>query len=40
MKHTLRQVFRSGKFVTGFIIFSAILLTVIVYPVIIRDDPL
>ena len=40
MKHTLRQVFRSGKFVTGFIIFSAILLTVIFYPMIIRDDPL
>ena len=40
MKHTLRQVFRSGKFVAGFIIFSAILLTVIFYPLIIRDDPL
>jgi len=40
MTYTLRQVFRSGKFVAGFIIFSAILLTVIFYPMIIRDDPL
>ncbi len=40
MKHTLRQVFRSGKFVTGFAVFMAILLTVIIYPLIIRDNPL
>lgn len=40
MKHTLRQVFRSGKFVTGFILFMAILLTVIIYPLIITDHPL
>ena len=40
MKHTIRQVFRSGKFVTGFIIFMALLLMVIVYPLMIRDDPL
>ena len=40
MKHMLRQVFRSGKFVTGFVIFMAILLTVIFYPLIITDHPL
>jgi len=40
MKHTLQQVFRSGKFVVGFAIFAAILLIVIVYPLIIKDDPL
>lgn len=40
MKHTLRQVFRSGKFVTGFIIFTLIILWTIFYPIIVRDDPL
>ena len=40
MKHTLRQVFHSGKFVTGFSIFMALLLIVIVYPLIIKDSPL
>ena len=40
MKHTLRQVFRSGKFVVGFSIFMALLLIVIVYPLIIKDAPL
>jgi peptide/nickel transport system permease protein len=40
MKHTLRQVFHSGKFVTGFSILVALLLIVIVYPLIIKDDPL
>jgi len=40
MKHTLQQVFRSGKFVVGFSIFMAILLIVIVYPLIIPDPPL
>lgn len=40
MKHNLRQVFRSGKFVTGFVIFSFILLMTIFYPMIVRDDPL
>jgi ABC-type dipeptide/oligopeptide/nickel transport system permease subunit len=40
MKHTLRQVFHSGKFVTGFAIFAAILLMVIVYPLIIKAPPL
>ena len=40
MKHTLEQVFHSGKFVLGFVIFAAILLIVIVYPMIITDPPL
>lgn len=40
MKHTLQQVFRSGKFVAGFSIFATILLVVIVYPLIIPDPPL
>jgi peptide/nickel transport system permease protein len=40
MKHTLQQVFRSGKFVVGFSIFAALLLIVIVYPLIIRNPPL
>jgi len=40
MKHNLRQVFRSGKFVFGFSIFAALLLIVMVYPLIIPDAPL
>ena len=40
MKHTLRQIFHSPRFVFGFSIFAAILLIVIVYPLIITDHPL
>jgi peptide/nickel transport system permease protein len=40
MKHTLRQVFRSGKFVVGFSVFAAVLLMVFVYPLIIGYPPL
>ncbi|MBI4928846.1 MAG: ABC transporter permease [Anaerolineae bacterium] len=40
MKHTLQQVFRSGKFQLGFVIFTTIILTVIIYPMIITDPPL
>jgi peptide/nickel transport system permease protein len=40
MKHTLQQVFRSGKFVVGFSIFVTILLIVTVYPLFITDSPL
>src|SRR5262245_6288900 len=40
MKHTLRQIFRSNKFVIGFVIFMAIVLTVIFYPIIVKDPPL
>lgn len=40
MKHTIQQVFQSGKFVTGFAIFMAILLGVIIYPLIVPNPPL
>ena len=40
MKHTLQQVFHSPKFVAGFSIFMTILLIVIIYPLVIRDNPL
>ncbi len=40
MKHTLRQVFRSPRFVVGFSIFMFIVLTVIIYPLFVRADPL
>ena len=40
MKHTIRQVFHSGKFVFGFSIFVVILLIALVYPLIVADSPL
>jgi len=40
MKHTLRQIFRSGKFVVGFTIFVTILLIVFIYPLVVTDAPL
>src|SRR3989304_8800787 len=40
MKHTIQQVFRSGKFLFGFIVFMTLLLITIVYPLIIRNAPL
>ena len=40
MRHQIGQVFRSGKFLTGFIIFGLILLLVVVYPLINPGDPL
>ena len=40
MKHILRQVFHSPKFVIGFSIFMGILLSVTIYPLIIQDAPL
>ncbi len=40
MKHTIRQVFHSGKFTVGFSILMAMLLIVLVYPLIIRGAPL
>ncbi|MCX6034429.1 MAG: ABC transporter permease [Chloroflexi bacterium] len=40
MKHTIQQVFHSGKFVVGFSIFMALLLMVLVYPLIIKNAPL
>ena len=40
MKNTLRQVFHSPKFVVGFVIFVAILLTLFIYPLINPGNPL
>lgn len=40
MKNTLRQVFHSSKFVVGFVIFTAIVLTMIIYPLINPGNPL
>lgn len=40
MKNTLKQVFHSGKFLTGFIVFAVILLTIFIYPLIVTKDPL
>ncbi len=40
MKHTLEQVFHSGKFIVGFVIFMALLLTVLIYPIFVKDAPL
>ena len=40
MKHTLRQVFHSGKFVAGFCILVALLLLIAIYPLFAKGDPL
>ena len=40
MKHIFRQIFQSTNFVIGFVIFGALLLIVIVYPLFIDADPL
>jgi len=40
MKHTIQQVFSSPRFVVGFSIFMFIVLTVIIYPLFVRADPL
>ena len=40
MKSTLRQVFNSTKFLVGFIIFVAILLTLFIYPLVNPGNPL
>ena len=40
MKNTLRQVFHSPKFVGGFVIFLAILLTMFIYPLFNPGNPL
>lgn len=40
MKITLRQIFRSGKFLVGFVIFMAIVLMVLIYPLFVRTPPL
>ncbi len=40
MKHTIRQVFHSGKFIVGFVIFVGLLLIVFIYPLIVPYPPL
>lgn len=40
MKHTIQQVFHSGKFLLGFIIFISLLLTTIIYPLVFPYPPL
>jgi peptide/nickel transport system permease protein len=40
MKHTLRQVFHSGKFVVGFCILMTTLFIVFVYPLVTKNPPL
>jgi peptide/nickel transport system permease protein len=40
MKHTIRQVFHSGKFVVGFAIFTTLLLFVFIYPLVVKAPPL
>lgn len=40
MKHTIRKIFQSGKFVAGFAIFAAIIVVVTIYPLIIPEPPL
>ena len=40
MLNTIKQVFRSPRFLVGFIIFALILLTVIFYPLFVKADPL
>ncbi len=40
MKSTLKQVFRSPKFLVGFVIMAGILLTMLIYPLINPGDPL
>lgn len=40
MKHTLRNVFHSPRFLVGFTIFMIMLLTVLIYPYFVARDPL
>lgn len=40
MKHTLNQVFHSGKFVVGFTILMTVLFVVFVYPLLVKAPPL
>jgi peptide/nickel transport system permease protein len=40
MTYVFRQAFRSGKFIVGFVIFTAIVLTVLIYPVFVKAKPL
>jgi len=40
MRHTLKQIFRSGKFLVGFVIFMTIVLMVLIYPLFVTNPPL
>lgn len=40
MKQTIRKVFRTPKFLTGFVIMVLILATMVIYPIVISADPL
>ncbi|MDR3578061.1 MAG: ABC transporter permease [Anaerolineaceae bacterium] len=40
MKHTIRQIFQSGKFVVGFTIFVVFLLILLIYPLFVKGAPL
>jgi peptide/nickel transport system permease protein len=40
MKHTLQQIFRSSKFLSGFVIFAVILLITLIYPLVVTGPPL
>lgn len=40
MKHTIKNIFRSPKFVTGFVIFFGMLLFTFIYPWFVTADPL
>ncbi|MEE4194737.1 MAG: ABC transporter permease [Anaerolineae bacterium] len=40
MKHTLRQIFHSPKFMVGFTIFALLVLFVLIYPLFVPGDPL
>ena len=40
MKNQIKQIFHSPKFVGGFVIFAAMLLLVIIYPLFVTADPL
>lgn len=40
MRHTFQQIFKSGKFRVGFIIFMSILILVILYPLLFPYSPL
>lgn len=40
MKNLIKQVFHSPRFVIGFGIFMFMLLTIIIYPIFVQDDPL
>ncbi len=40
MQNTLRQIFKSGKCVTGFVLFAAIVLGALIYPIFVTESPL